>query len=189
MASCRPLSSTEIDILCSSLKMRDRAILILGIKTGYRIQEILSLKVKDVLEYGEIKDRISVAKRNMKGKNGTRNIPVHKDVKDVLKNWLDELVQDKRITNDSPLFPSRKDLSKPISRIQYWKIFNGQIKKHKMSGKLGTHSMRKTFANKVYGKLNHDLVKTQRALGHININSTARYISFSDQEIEDAILD
>jgi hypothetical protein len=32
--------------------------------------------------------------------------------------------------------------------------------------------MRKTFANRVYEKLDYDLVKTQWAIGHRNLNST-----------------
>ena len=48
--------------------------------------------------------------------------------------------------------------------------------------------MRKTFADRVYEKLNHDLVKTQRALGHRNINSTVSYLSFREEEIDAAIL-
>jgi integrase len=48
--------------------------------------------------------------------------------------------------------------------------------------------MRKTFANRMYDKLNHDLVRTQRALGHTNINSTVQYLSFREEEIDAAIL-
>jgi hypothetical protein len=44
--------------------------------------------------------------------------------------------------------------------------------------------MRKTFANRVYHQLNHDLVKTQRAMGHKNINSTVAYLSFAEDEID-----
>jgi integrase len=50
------------------------------------------------------------------------------------------------------------------------------------------HAMRKTFANRVYHQLNHDLVKTQRAMGHKNINSTVAYLSFVEAEIDAAIL-
>jgi len=46
----------------------------------------------------------------------------------------------------------------------------------------------KTFANRVYHQLNHDLVKTQRAMGHKNINSTVAYLSFVEDEIDQAIL-
>ena len=48
--------------------------------------------------------------------------------------------------------------------------------------------MRKSFANRIYEKLNHDLVKTKKALGHKNINSTVSYLSFREEEIDEAIL-
>jgi integrase len=53
---------------------------------------------------------------------------------------------------------------------------------------VGTHAMRKIFANRVYHQLNGDLVKTQRAMGHKNINSTMAYLSFVEDEIDQAIL-
>ena len=53
---------------------------------------------------------------------------------------------------------------------------------------LGTHAMRKTFANRMYERLNHDLAQTQRALGHANINSTVSYLSFRQDEIDAAIV-
>ncbi len=48
--------------------------------------------------------------------------------------------------------------------------------------------MRKTFADRIYDRLGGDLVKTQRALGHRCIESTAAYISFRQEEIDEAIL-
>ncbi len=48
--------------------------------------------------------------------------------------------------------------------------------------------MRKTFADKIYDRLGHDLIKTQKALGHKNINSTVSYLSFREEEIDEAIL-
>lgn len=59
---------------------------------------------------------------------------------------------------------------------------------NELTGKVGTHAMRKTFATRVYHQLNHDLVKTQRAMGHKNINSTVAYLSFVEDEIDQAIL-
>jgi len=38
--------------------------------------------------------------------------------------------------------------------------------------------MRKTLANRVYGLLKHDLLKTGCALGHKNVNSPVSYPSF-----------
>ena len=43
-------------------------------------------------------------------------------------------------------------------------------------------------AHRVHEKLGRGLVKTQRALGHANINSTVSYLSCADEEIHAAIL-
>ena len=48
--------------------------------------------------------------------------------------------------------------------------------------------MRKTFADRVYERLGGDLVKLQRALGHRSVVSTASYVSFREEEIDEAIL-
>ena len=40
----------------------------------------------------------------------------------------------------------------------------------------------------MYEKLGHDIVKLGRAIGHKSISSTAHYLSFKDDEIEQAIL-
>ena len=48
--------------------------------------------------------------------------------------------------------------------------------------------MRKTFADRVYEALGHDIFRTQKALGHKNINSTVQYLSFKEADIEAAIM-
>jgi len=49
--------------------------------------------------------------------------------------------------------------------------------------------MRKRFAQGVYEAISHDLVRTQRALGHKNINSTVSYLGFgTDAEVDEPIL-
>ena len=48
--------------------------------------------------------------------------------------------------------------------------------------------MRKSYATKIYDLLGKDLVKTQRAMGHVNVSSTVKYLSFREEDIDDAIL-
>jgi hypothetical protein len=43
--------------------------------------------------------------------------------------------------------------------------------------------MRKTFANRLYHQLNHDLVKTQRTMSHKNVNNTGAHVSFGEDKI------
>lgn len=86
------------------------------------------------------------------------------------------------------MFRSRKGTNRAIGRKHAWTILTSTYCEHHLSGKLGTHAMRKTFANRVHALLGRDLVKTQRALGHKNINSTVAYLSFLEEEIDAAIL-
>ncbi len=86
------------------------------------------------------------------------------------------------------MFQSRKENNRPISRVQAWRILRNACELNQITGNVGTHSMRKTFAQRVYNLLDRDLVKTQRALGHRNVNSTAQYLSFDEREIDEAIL-
>jgi integrase len=62
------------------------------------------------------------------------------------------------------------------------------VSANELTGKIGTHSMRKTFASKVYEQLNGRLERVQKALGHKNINSTVAYLSFREEDIDAAIL-
>ena len=76
-----------------------------------------------------------------------------------------------------------------MSRTQIAKVMHDIYDSLKMTGKLGMHATRKHYAVKLYNLLGKDLVKTQRAMAHENINSTVKYLQdFTDGDIESAIL-
>lgn len=70
MKGCRPLNSDEEKSVLSSFEgsyaPRDKAIFVLGTKSGLRISEILSLRIRDVIQVGSIVDRIYVERKNIK---------------------------------------------------------------------------------------------------------------------------
>jgi excisionase family DNA binding protein len=72
--------------------------------------------------------------------------------------------------------------------IRYHRILKGIVEANELTGKIATHSMRKTFADRVYEKLGRDIFRTQKALGHRNINSTVQYLSFKEADIDAAVL-
>jgi integrase len=192
MKGCRPLSDDEVELLqCSfggTYGSRDRALFLLGVKSGFRISELLSLRVGDVYQHGRVVDRVTVHRRHMKKKLEGRTVPLHPEAKAALATWLMRMHQAPGTTPQTYVFQSRKGANRPIGKIQAWKILHEAVTTNELTGNLGTHCMRKTFANRVYQRLNHDLVKTQHALGHKNINSTVSYLSFAEEEIDAAIL-
>jgi integrase len=192
MKGCRPLTEDEVDLLQRSFDGvyadRDKALFLLGVKSGFRISELLSLHVGDVSQHGRLVDRVTVPRRHMKNQREGRTVLLHPEAKVALATWLLILRQDPGSTAQTFVFRSRKGTNRPISKVQAWRILHEAVTTNELTGKVGTHAMRKTFANKVYEKLGHDLVKTQRAMGHKNINSTVAYLSFVEDEIDQAIL-
>jgi integrase len=192
MKGCRPLTEAEVEILQQSFggvyAARDKALFLLGVKSGFRISELLSLRVGDVCQHGHLVDRVTVQRRHMKKKIEGRTVLLHPEAKAALATWLLTLRQSPDCTAQTFVFRSRKGGNRPISAVQAWRILHDAVTTNELTGKVGTHAMRKTFANRVYHQLNHDLVKTQRAMGHKNINSTVAYLSFVEDEIDQAIL-
>jgi integrase len=192
MKGCRPLTDAEVEVMQQSFggtyALRDRALFVLGLKSGFRISELLSLRIGDIFQHGRMVDRVTVQRRYMKKRIEGRTVLLHPDAKAALADWLTQRQQKGSLTPQSYVFQSRKGVNRPIGKIQAWKILHEAATTNEFTGTLGTHMMRKTFANRVYHQLDHDLVKTQRAMGHKNINSTVAYLSFVEDEIDQAIL-
>lgn len=193
MKGSRPLTESEVEkilafLASSSYPARNRALFILGVKTGFRISELLSLKVRDVVQNGNLVDRIAVERKNMKRKREGRTVVLHAEAIQAIAELLSELQLRSHAQPAGPLFRSRLRSPRAMSRVTAWEMLKGAYAACGLTGKLGTHCMRKTFAKKIYAKLGKDLIRTQKALGHASVNSTVSYLSFSDEEIDDAIL-
>jgi site-specific recombinase XerD len=191
MKGARPLTAPEVHQVSNSFRgryaLRDRALFVLGIKTGLRISELFCLAVGDVLQHEQIVDRVHVQRKHMKRKTEGRTILLHPEAKEALALWVAQLSEWIEVRRDTPVFLFRKR-QRTIGRRQAWTILMGRYAENQLGGTLGTHAMRKTFANKVHVLLGRDLVKTQRALGHKNVSSTVSYLSFPEEEIDEAIL-
>jgi integrase len=184
MNGCRPLEDQELNELRTELSPRDRALLTLGVRSGFRISELLSLRVSDVTEHGDVVRHLTVQRRNMKKKVRSRTVPLHEEARSSLR----DLIKSEQLSNDSWLFRSRKGFNRPISRVQAYRAIRQAADARRLSGRIGTHSMRKTFAKAIYERSGRDLMMTQKALGHASIDSTVRYLSFDSQALDNAIL-
>jgi integrase len=185
MIGCRPFSEKEVKALKRRLaNVRDQALFVLGVKSGFRVSELLSLKVCDVIQYDEVVDRVTVTRRNMKNRTQSRSVLLHPEAKLLIL----ALVKTNELKPHHFLFKSRKGANRPMGRVQAWRILKQAVRAEKLSGKTGTHSMRKTFADRMYDQLKQDLLKMRLALGHQSINSTINYLSFKQEEIDAAIL-
>lgn len=190
MKGCRPLTKPEAELIISALSSNDilgcrnSTFFILGLNTGFRVSELLSITVGDVFEHGKIVDSVSVRRSAMKGKGEGRTIRLNAKSKAALSDWLNVLSH-WGCSDATPLFCSRA--RKPIGRIQVWKMFDKAFSSIGLTGTLGTHCMRKTFAERMYDLLDKDMRQLQGALGHKWITSTSQYLSFKEDKINEAL--
>jgi integrase len=161
---------------------------VLGIKTGFRISELLSLRVGDVWQHGRFVDYVMVQRRHMKQKRESRSVIVHPDAKAVLAVWLMELQRTGDVTPETMLFPSRKGLNRPLRPGQARHLLGQTYAVCGLTGRLSSHTMRKTFGQTVYEKSGRDLLKTQRAMGHKSPASTVAYLHIDERDIDALIL-
>jgi integrase len=182
---------------------RDYIMFRLGIYSGYRISDIIKLKVKDLKgkEYFSTKEIKTGKTRkiliNIELKHELDTFLSNKDDNDYIfgsKKYL-EIVKVKtnntrakseytQIENDSH--------NSPISRVQAYRILNVAARKAGITEEIGTHTMRKTFGYWLYmnskdkfGK--YDVTLVQKILNHTSPQVTLRYIGIM-QEDEDELI-
>jgi integrase len=85
MKGCRPLTEAEVELMQASFGgtygARDRELFLLGVKSGFRISELPSLRLGDVWQHGRLVDRVTVQRRHMKNKQESRTVLLHADAK------------------------------------------------------------------------------------------------------------
>lgn len=161
---------------------RDYLLFVLGINSGLRIGDILTLKVSDVTDKrGRIVSKLELEEE----KTGKKKVMMFSEnVRRAIKEYLDE----SRLEEDGPLFLSQKRGTngelKPISRQQAWHILNKAARRIGIADNIGTHSMRKTFGYHAY----HAGVKLeylQKIFNHADARVTLDYIGITQDAISD----
>ena len=190
MIGARPLTRTQIKtVLHNTPSKRENALMTLGFCTGYRISELLSLKVSDVVsKTGKVLDFITVRKT----KNGTsRTVKLNSDAQKAVKALANQVLSNPKADPNSPLFLSGKlakgNLLKAISRQHADRLLKAIFEQAEIFGNVSTHTLRKTYASLMYTALGGKLEKLQVALGHKSITSTIAYLSFNHADIDKAI--
>jgi integrase len=202
MLGCEPFSKEQEQMLLDYFKkmrfgIRNVALLTFGIQTGFRVSEILSLRIKDLIKGGKMVDRVYMRKWNMKGgKSGKsvsgRSMLLAKKTKRALQAQIDYLASKGRTDPEQFIFQTQRSGNVTMDYTSVWRLLNYTAKELGMTIKVGTHSMRKTFAARVYENLidkgNADALRIlQAGLGHENINNTIRYLSFREDDLNNAI--
>lgn len=157
---------------------RDYLLFTLGINFALRIQDLLSLKVKDVLEDGKIKEYVYLRERKT-GKQ--RRIRINRSAREALEYYFSRV---REVDPEDYLFKSRRS-NKPLDRTRAYRLVREWTEAVGLTqGKYGTHSLRKTWGYHAR-KQGVPIELIMEKLGHNSPAVTKRYIGITDDEIED----
>ncbi|MCL0330598.1 site-specific integrase [Apilactobacillus xinyiensis] len=161
---------------------RNYTVFQLGKATLLRVSDVLSLKYDDVYDdNGQVRSNAYIHDK----KTGKANILYLKPVADDLKKYL-EWLKDNKIESEW-LFPSSKHYELHISERQFYKVMwkVGQLLNINY---LGTHTMRKTGAYRVYVQSNYNIGFVMDLLNHSSQAMTLKYLGI-DRESKEHLLD
>jgi len=153
--------------------IRDRAMILVMLRTGLRIGEVLDLKIDDV-QLTERKLLIYEGEKNHIGRVACLSADAH----EALQKWL--FIRDPNI---EILFYSRR--RRPMAYTTARELFIKYLKRAKLSHKRYTlHSLRHTFATELLNA-GMPLECLQQLLGHSSLEMTLRYARLSDKTREE----
>ncbi|WP_017187839.1 site-specific integrase [Alkalibacillus haloalkaliphilus] len=150
---------------------RDWFMFVMGINTGLRISDLLSLKVEDVKN----KTHITIQEQKT-GK--MKRFRINNDLNDHISEYIANM------SDQDYLFKSKRS-NQPIKRVQAYKILNEAAQKAGVS-EIGTHTLRKTFGYHFY-KRTKDVALLQDIFNHSAPSITLRYIGINQEVIDRAI--
>ena len=192
MKGTRPLDNDEIrrvsGCFTGTYEVRNRGLFMLGVSTGGRISELLSLTIGDVFQNRKPVSDLLYGKSIVKGGEVSRSVPVNADGRkaiDALVNW--HRGHYRSVASKRPLFPSRhKSGDVALHRQTAHDILKNAFIEAGLNGKLATHSLRKSFAQRLYDKTG-DIYLVQALLGHRNIATTQNYLGVNYADARAAV--
>ena len=181
MKGTRPLDNDEIRSVSTcftgTFATRNRGLFLLGVSTGGRISELLSLQIGDVYQNGSAVSDLLFEKSVVKGGEVSRAVPVNADGRRSIQTLIAwHKAKYSSIASKRPLFPSRnQNGSVPMNRQTAHEMLKQAFIAAGLNGKLATHSLRKSFAQRVYEQ-SGDIYLVQELLGHRSVNTTQKYL-------------
>ena len=191
MKGTRPLDNEEIRKVSEAFEgtfaIRNRNLFMLGVSVGGRISELIGLKVGDVWQNGKPVKDLLFDRNIVKGGEVSRAVPVNIDGRQAIGSlitWHAEMYGD--LDPERPLFPSRNGQgSQAMTRKAAHDVLKPAFEAAGLNGKLGTHSLRKSYAQRLYEQTN-DIYAVQEMLGHKKVITTQQYLGVNYASVREA---
>jgi len=175
----RILSSKEISGIFKVLSTRDRALFALGIYTGLRVGEIVSLRTAQLFsDAGNVRHILKV-KRTKKKNTVFNDIPIHPKLKKALSNYRED------VESETCLFPSETSASGHLTRAQAHNVLTAAFETLGLDD-ASTHSMRRTCLTNM-SRAGVPLRTIQEISGHASLSDLQAYLAVDPDDKRRAI--
>jgi integrase len=158
-------------------RVRDLALLDLGIDSKLRACDLVQLRVRHVCHGSHVTSRAVVMQQKTQR-------PVQFEITAATRDVLESWIKSTELRADDYLFPSGLHSSPHLGTRQYARIVDGWVEEIGLdSTAYGTHSIRRTKPTLIYRRTK-SLRAVQLLLGHTKLESTVRYLGI---EVDDAL--
>ncbi|WP_221033284.1 tyrosine-type recombinase/integrase [Actomonas aquatica] len=196
MGVARFIEKPERELLLQTLtRARDRLLVELGLNTGLRVSSMLSLRWKQLWRDGDIVSVLEVPRRYLKGGQGarkkammSRRIPVNESLRGAILEHLREEFGELPPLAEGWVFRSQKRSPGVISRQQAYHVIRSAAQRAGLDHGVAPHGLRRSFAHDIYDASGHDLVITQKLLGHASVETTAHYLRPEEEKLDSLVL-
>ncbi len=153
--------------------VRNYLLFSLGINVGLRIQDLLSLRVKDVLnaDYIYLKEKKT---------DKPRKIKLNAAAKEAINFYFRK---EKPFDPEQYLFRAERS-GNQLNRIRVWEMMKEWCEEVGVKQKVGTHTFRKSWG--YHARIQGEPIELiQKRFGHSSPQTTLLYIGIISEEIED----
>jgi len=170
----KAIPSEDIGLLLDAIdSVRNRALLLLLLRTGMRIGELLEVRVQDII-LQERKILLYIGEKNLIG----RAIYFSEDAEHALRHWL----RNRKSEKEYLFYGTTRE---QLCYAAAWKVMKHTVERAGLSHKkYSLHHLRHTFATDMLNS-SMRIEVLQQILGHQSIEQTMRYAKLSDKTREE----
>ncbi len=185
MAATEPIRDKKqfralTDYFLKKGQFRNYTMIIMGAYTTLRISDLLRLKWPDVYneELQAFRTHVTVTEKKT-GK--VKTIALNRQILGALRKCYPH-------RKGEFIFASNRKKDKAISRVQAWRIIHAAVVAIGMAGKIGCHSLRKTWGYHAWTSGAVSPVVIMDIYNHSDYKVTKRYLGITQDDLDDAYL-